>query len=45
VISAGSAKMPIPTFLIFTGIGQLIKMTLFALAGHYSITLLSNYFK
>jgi membrane protein DedA with SNARE-associated domain len=44
-IAAGIAKMPIQTFLLFTWIGQLIKMTLFALAGHYSITLISNFLK
>lgn len=44
-IAAGIAKMPITTFILFTGIGQFIKMTLFALAGHYSITLLSNFLK
>jgi membrane protein DedA with SNARE-associated domain len=42
-IAAGIAKMPVPTFLLFTGVGQLIKMTLFALAGHYSISWLSNF--
>jgi len=44
-IAAGMAKMPIHTFLIFTWIGQLIKMTLFALAGKYSIQLISNFFQ
>jgi membrane protein DedA with SNARE-associated domain len=44
-IAAGIAKMPIQTFLLFTWIGQLIKMTLFALAGHYSITLITNFMK
>lgn len=44
-IAAGIAKMPLRTFLIFTFIGQLIKMTLFALAGHYSIAWLTNIFK
>jgi len=44
-IAAGIAKMPIQTFLLFTWIGQLIKMTLFALAGHYSITLITNFIK
>ena len=44
-IAAGIAKMPLRTFLLFTWIGQLIKMTLFALAGHYSITLLTNFMK
>ena len=44
-IAAGVAKMPLVTFLLFTGIGQLIKMTLFALAGHYSISWLSAFFE
>jgi membrane protein DedA with SNARE-associated domain len=44
-IAAGIAKMPVQTFLLFTWIGQLIKMTLFALAGHYSITLISTFIK
>jgi membrane protein DedA with SNARE-associated domain len=44
-IAAGIAKMPIHTFLIFSGIGQLIKMTAFALAGHYSISVLSTFFE
>jgi membrane protein DedA with SNARE-associated domain len=44
-IAAGIAKMPLRTFLVFTWIGQLIKMTLFALAGHYSISLLDQFFK
>lgn len=42
-IAAGIAKMPLPTFLIFTGVGQLIKMTLFAIAGHYSISFISSF--
>jgi membrane protein DedA with SNARE-associated domain len=44
-IAAGIAKMPLRTFLVFTWFGQLIKMTVFALAGHYSITLLTNFMK
>lgn len=44
-IAAGIAKMPLQTFLLFSGIGQLIKMTAFALAGHYSISLLSTFFE
>jgi membrane protein DedA with SNARE-associated domain len=44
-IAAGIAKMPVHVFLFFTWIGQLIKMTLFALAGHYSITLITNFLK
>ncbi len=44
-IAAGIAKMPLRTFLLFTWVGQLIKMTLFALAGHYSITLITNFMK
>jgi len=43
-IAAGIAKMPIQTFLFFAWIGQLIKMTLFALAGNYSIEWLTNFF-
>lgn len=44
-IAAGIAKMPLRTFLIFTWVGQCIKMTLFALAGRYSITLFTEYMK
>ena len=44
-IAAGIAKMPLRTFIIFSGIGQLIKMTTFALAGHYSFSLLSTFFE
>jgi len=44
-IAAGIAKIPLRTFIIFSGIGQLIKMTAFALAGHYSISFLSSFFK
>lgn len=36
-IAAGIAKMPLRTFLVFTWVGQIIKMTLFAVAGHYSL--------
>jgi len=43
-IAAGIAKMPLPTFLFFTWIGQMIKMTLFALAGKYSIDLFTRFF-
>lgn len=44
-IAAGIAKMPLQTFLLFAGVGQLIKMTAFALAGHYSISLFSAFFE
>lgn len=44
-IAAGIAKMPLQTFIFFSGVGQLIKMTAFALAGHYSISLLSTFFE
>jgi len=44
-IAAGIAKMPMRTFLIFTWVGQCIKMTLFALAGHYSIGLITEFMK
>lgn len=44
-IAAGIARMPLHTFLIFTWVGQLIKMLIFALAGHYSLELYTDYFK
>jgi uncharacterized membrane protein YdjX (TVP38/TMEM64 family) len=44
-IAAGIAKMPIRTFLFFVWIGQLIKMTLFAVAGKYSIELFTNFIR
>jgi membrane protein DedA with SNARE-associated domain len=44
-IAAGIAKMPLQTFLLFSGVGQLIKMTAFALAGHYSISWISTFFE
>ena len=44
-IAAGIAKMRFWTFLFFVWIGQLIKMTLFAYAGRYSIDLFSNFIK
>lgn len=42
-IAAGIAKMPIQTFLIFTWIGQIIKMSMFAFAGHYSLEWLTTF--
>jgi uncharacterized membrane protein YdjX (TVP38/TMEM64 family) len=44
-VAAGIAKMPIQTFLFFVWIGQLIKMTMFALAGKYSIEWFANFLK
>lgn len=44
-IAAGIAKMPLRTFLVFTFIGQLLKMTFFAVAGHYSIAWLTTLFE
>lgn len=43
-IAAGMTKMPLRTFLLFTWIGQLIKMLMFALAGKYSINWISTFF-
>lgn len=43
-IAAGIAKMPLLSFLVSTWIGQLIKMTIFALAGKYSIQLFTGFF-
>ena len=42
-IAAGIAKMPVQTFLIFTWVGQIIKMTFFAVAGHYSLEWIANF--
>ena len=44
-IAAGIAKMPIQTFLFFVWMGQLIKMTMFAFAGKYSIEWFANFLK
>lgn len=43
--AAGIAKMRLRTFLFSVWIGQLIKMTLFAYAGKYSIEWISNFIK
>jgi uncharacterized membrane protein YdjX (TVP38/TMEM64 family) len=43
-IAAGIAKMPVQTFLLFAWLGQIIKMTMFALAGKYSIDLVRTFF-
>ena len=43
-IAAGIAKMPLRTFLFFVWVGQLIKMTLFAYAGKYSLDWLAQFF-
>ena len=42
-VAAGIAKMPMVRFLFFCWIGQIIKMTLFALAGAYSVTWILNF--
>jgi membrane protein DedA with SNARE-associated domain len=44
-IAAGIVKMPMRTFLFFTWIGQMIKMTAFAVAGHYSLEWLAHLIK
>lgn len=44
-IAAGIGKMPIQTFLLFTWIGQLIKMFMFAFAGYYSFEWLANFIR
>lgn len=44
-IAAGIAKMRMRTFLISVWIGSLIKMTLFAYAGKYSIALVESFIK
>ena len=44
-IAAGITKMPMRTFLLFTWCGQIIKMTSFAIAGHYSLEWLTNFMR
>jgi membrane protein DedA with SNARE-associated domain len=44
-VAAGISKMPMARFLFFCWIGQIIKMTLFALAGAYSITWILDFMK
>ena len=44
-IAAGVSKMPVWRFLLFCWIGQLIKMSLFAFTGAYSISWLSGLLK
>jgi membrane protein DedA with SNARE-associated domain len=44
-MAAGVAKMPFWRFLLFCWIGQVIKMSLFAFAGAYSITWLAGLIK
>jgi membrane protein DedA with SNARE-associated domain len=44
-IAAGIAKIPVWKFLLFCWIGQLIKMTMFAYAGAYSIDWLAGFYK
>ena len=41
-VAAGVTKIPLWRFLLFCWIGQIIKMALFAYAGAYSITWISN---
>jgi uncharacterized membrane protein YdjX (TVP38/TMEM64 family) len=43
--AAGIAKMRMRTFLFSVWVGQLIKMTLFAYAGRYSIEWIANFMK
>ena len=42
-VAAGIAKMPMWRFLSFCFFGQIIKMTMFAYAGKYSIEWVSNF--
>ena len=44
-VAAGITKMPMWRFLLFCWVGQLIKMTVFAYAGMYSIEWIANYFQ
>jgi membrane protein DedA with SNARE-associated domain len=42
-VAAGMIRMSVFTFLLFTWLGQLIKMSLFALAGYYSIEWITRF--
>ncbi|OQY88509.1 MAG: hypothetical protein B6D38_09075 [Anaerolineae bacterium UTCFX1] len=42
-IAAGVVKIPLKTFLFFVWIGQLIKMTVFAYAGNYSLEWIAQF--
>jgi uncharacterized membrane protein YdjX (TVP38/TMEM64 family) len=44
-IAAGVAKIPVWKFLLFCWVGQLIKMTMFAFAGAYSIDWIASFYK
>ena len=44
-IAAGVSKMPLWRFLLFCWIGQIIKMSIFAFTGAYSINWLSGFLK
>jgi uncharacterized membrane protein YdjX (TVP38/TMEM64 family) len=44
-IAAGVAKIPVWKFLLFCWVGQIIKMTMFAFAGAYSIDWLAGFYK
>ncbi len=44
-VAAGMSKMPMVRFLFFCWLGQLIKMTLFALAGAYSLNWILDFAK
>jgi len=44
-VAAGIVKMPVRIFLFSVWIGQLIKMTIFAFAGKYSIEALASFIK
>lgn len=44
-IAAGVAKIPVWKFLLFCWVGQLIKMSMFAFAGAYSIEWLAGFYK
>jgi uncharacterized membrane protein YdjX (TVP38/TMEM64 family) len=43
-IAAGATKIPLWRFLLFCWIGQLIKMSIFAYAGAYSIDWIAKFF-
>jgi membrane protein DedA with SNARE-associated domain len=44
-MAAGALRMPLPRFLLFTWIGKVLKMAVFAYAGAYSVSWLAGLFR
>lgn len=44
-MAAGALRMPLPRFLLFTWVGKVLKMAVFAYAGAYSVSWLAGLFR